>query len=148
MSVRPGRKGGGNGASDIDAQLLQIEVHLFSRLGELLVEIADFILHGLKVDFGLGLKGIDVARDIEIEAIGFDVFESRLVRVALAFRPRAIAFNDFVYVRIAQAVLLLVCFEIAAGINKENVPLMRTHATCLARSIEDENADRNTGSRE
>jgi hypothetical protein len=44
------------GASDIDAQLLQVEIHLFARLGQLIFEVADFILHRLKIDLLLGLE--------------------------------------------------------------------------------------------
>ena len=59
-------------------QLLEIGIHFLTRLGELAFEISDFILHCLKIDLGLGLEGVDVARDIEIES-----FASISAKVAL-----------------------------------------------------------------
>ena len=54
---------------DMDAELIQIKVHLVARLCELAFQVADFVLYGLKIDLRLRLEGIYVAGKIEIEAI-------------------------------------------------------------------------------
>ena len=101
VKVRPRRDAAREGASGIDAELLQVPVHLLPCLGELGLEVADFVLHGLKIDFGL--ERLDVARNVEVEAIVGDLLERRLMGIAFDHRPAAIGVD----VLVGQPVLLL-----------------------------------------
>ncbi len=133
--------------SDIDSQLLEVEVHLLAGLGKLGFEIADFVLHGLEIDLRLRLEGIDVAGNVQVETVALDLLEGRLVGVAVALGSSPVGIDDLDDVLLAQAVLFLARFEIAAGVDEQDVAFMRAQAIRLTRAVEDHDADRNARGR-
>jgi len=91
----------------MDAKLLQIEVHLFSCLGELTFEVADFVLYGLKVYFWSGLECVYIPRNIEVEIVRHDFLEGCLVGIPFPLLPAVVGFRNLINILLAQAICLL-----------------------------------------
>jgi hypothetical protein len=63
-------------------------------LGKLAFEIADFILDGLEVDFRLGLERIHIARDVQVEVVGYDFLKTCLVGIPLPVLTGAVRLDN------------------------------------------------------
>src|ERR1700733_3269753 len=101
--------------SDIDAEFLEIAVHLRAVFVKLALQIPDFVLHRLDIDFGFRLERVYVPRDGQVEAGLLDFLQRRARREALDLQPSFADAHDLGDVAVAKMVLLLARLETAAS---------------------------------
>ena len=73
------------------AKLLQVTRHLLLHAGQFSFQLGYFNLHGIDVDFLLLLKGIHIARNIEVKIVVLDFLEACQIDVFINGLPPSLA---------------------------------------------------------
>ncbi|HUG24152.1 hypothetical protein [Piscinibacter sp.] len=63
-------------------ELPELLLHPRAYAGQLIFQTLDLLLDRSNVDLGIGLEGVDLARDVEVAAVTLDLVEVGAVRVA------------------------------------------------------------------
>jgi hypothetical protein len=92
-----------------------------SRLGGLLLDFYQLLMHRQQVDFLSGGGGAHVARYVEVVAVLSYLGHRHATGVAVGFATLAVGGHDFVDVRLAQEVLALALFEELAGVDEQHI---------------------------
>ena len=84
-----------------------------------MVDLFDFGGDCDKVDFRLGFKSVDIARDVEVEVVFGDFSQASVVAVLVDFSTSGVGFDDFVDIFGAEVILILTLGEFAASVDEE-----------------------------
>ena len=102
-------------------------------------------MQGGNVNLFLGLEGVHIAGDIEIEVVLSNLFGAGPVRVFLYDRACPEGLYHFSDMRLVHDVLRLAGCKLLASVDEEYVLADLILATLLARAVENENSDRDAG---
>src|SRR5690606_897661 len=91
-----------------------------------------------QINFFLFLKGIDVARDVEVVVVLFDFIEAGDVGVFFHVVAGEVGFHNFADIVVAEQVLVFSGFKVAAGVDKH-------HAVVAFVFLKNQNRRRNAG---
>lgn len=103
------------------SEFFEVVGHFAPDGGELGFQGGDFLFHGVEVDFGLLLEGIDVARDVEVEVVVGEFLRGGAVGVFLDGLEGLVGGDDFFEVLVGEDVLVFRILELAGGVDEEDV---------------------------
>ena len=110
---------------------------------DLSLNIADFCCNSIEVDFLFRLKGINIARDIQVEAVLFNLLHCCNVSVFINILTALVGLNNLVNVALPKDVLVLSSFKVTGSVDEKDVVRVT-----VALSLEDKNADRDARTKE
>ena len=100
---------------------------------DLSLNIADFCCNSIEVNFLFRLKGINIARNVKIESVLFNLLHSGNMGVLIDIHTMLVGFDDLINVALTEDVLILSGFKVVGRINEE----IQRELSALFRTLKD-----------
>src|SRR5699024_10565709 len=128
---------------EIQPQLIKIRLQFRVDVLDFTLELANIRSHFVQINFFFRLKGINIAGNVEVKAVLFNLLHRRHMSILINVLTALVCVYDLVDVALPEDVLILSSLKVFGSVDEQDVIRI-----AVALPLEYEDTDRNTGAEE